>query len=78
MSVAFDHRATAALDPVEVFRARCWARAYLWAAGEFDLHEAVDVLQADAERTDLVDEIGQDAIQKILSAAFHRYREAGQ
>jgi hypothetical protein len=42
----------------------------LWQAGEFDLHEAVDKLQADAERTGLVAEIGQDAVQKIMADAF--------
>jgi hypothetical protein len=76
MSVAFDHRATAAPDPVAAFEARCWARAYLWAAGEFDLHEAVDKLQADAVRDGLVDAIGQDEVQQIMATAFHRYREA--
>ena len=53
-----------------VFRERCEARAYLFAIGEFDLHEAVDVLQADASRTGLVDHIGQDAVQAIMAAAF--------
>ena len=32
-------------NPIEVFTARCQARALLFEAGEFDLHEAVDVLQ---------------------------------
>jgi hypothetical protein len=60
------------LDPLEVFVARAEARAMLWAAYEFDLHEAVDVLQRDAERDGLVDELGQDAVQAILSRAFRR------
>jgi len=60
------------LDPLEVFVARAEARAMLWAACEFDLHEAVDVLQRDAERDGLVDELGQDAVQAILSRAFRR------
>jgi hypothetical protein len=60
------------LDPLEVFVARAEARAMLWAAYEFDLHEAVDVLQHDAERDGLVDELGQDAVQAILSRAFRR------
>ena len=60
------------LDPLEVFVARAEARAMLWAACEFDLHEAVDVLQRDAERDGLVDELGQDAVQAILCRAFRR------
>jgi hypothetical protein len=57
-----------------IFRARCEARAILYAALEFDLHEAVDVLQADALASGLVDEIGQDAVQAIISEAFGRVR----
>jgi hypothetical protein len=58
------------LDPLEVFVVRAEARALLWAAGEFDLHEAVDKLQADAVRDGLVDRIGQDAVQRILADCF--------
>jgi hypothetical protein len=61
-------------DPVEVFELRCWARAKLWQAGEFDLHEAVDALQRDAERDGLVDAIGQNEVQAILRDAFHAVR----
>lgn len=57
-------------DPVEVLRERAWARAFLFAIGELDLHEAVDVLQRDAERDGLVEAIGQDKIQEIISRAF--------
>ena len=35
---------------LEVFRARTEARAHLYAAGELELHETVDVLQDAAER----------------------------
>jgi hypothetical protein len=42
------------IDPVDVFLERAEARAYLWSIGDLDLHEAVDVLQADAERDGLV------------------------
>jgi hypothetical protein len=59
-----------AIDPVTVFRARCEARAYLYAQGEFDLHSAVD-LQAGT----LVDAIGQDAVQGIIARAFRPVRE---
>jgi hypothetical protein len=71
MSVAFDHRATAALDPIVVFRARCEARALLWKVDALDLSEAVDKLQADAVRDGLVDEIGQDEVQRLMADAFH-------
>jgi hypothetical protein len=53
-----------------VFRARCEARALLFATGELDLHEAVDGLQFDAVANGLVDEIGQDAVQRIMADAF--------
>jgi hypothetical protein len=60
------------LDPVAVFEARCEARALLFAAGELDLHQAVDELQADAVRDGLVAGIGQDEVQSIMADAFHR------
>src|SRR5271168_3343651 len=53
------------IDPVEVFRERADARAYLWSIGDLDLHDAVDVLQVDAERDGLVDRLGQNAVQAI-------------
>ena len=61
-------------DPVAVFALRCEARAMLWAACEFDLHEAVEKLQHDAERDGLVADIGQDAVQGIMAEAFKRVR----
>jgi hypothetical protein len=63
--------ARTAVSPVAVFTARAEARAILWQCGEFDLHEAVDVLQRAAEQAGLVDELGQDAVQAIMAAAFH-------
>jgi hypothetical protein len=63
------------VDALKAFEQRCWARAHLWAAGEFDLHEAVDVLQRDAERDGLVEAIGQDAVQRIMYDGFHRVRD---
>jgi hypothetical protein len=59
------------VDPLAAFKLRCWARSYLWAVNEFDLHEAVDVLQRDADRDGLVDKLGQDEVQRIMAAAFH-------
>ncbi len=65
------------IDPlVEVFTARAEARALLWQAGEFDFHEAVDKLQHDAERDDLVAAIGQDEVQRIMADAFAAVRLA--
>ena len=61
------------IDPLAVFKARAEARAILWAACEIDLHEAVDVLQAEPS-TGLVAGLGQDAVQRILADAFHSFR----
>jgi hypothetical protein len=66
------------VDPVDAFIERAEARAYLFSIGDMDLHEAVDVLQADAERDGLVDLIGQDQVQQILAEAFSEYRETSQ
>jgi hypothetical protein len=57
-----------------LFRARAEARALLYAACEMDLHEAVDGLQAFAIESGLVEQIGQDAVQRILRDAFHAVR----
>ena len=59
---------------LDAFIERADARAYLWSIGELTLHEAVDVLQADAERDGLIEQIGQDQIQKILAECFASYR----
>jgi hypothetical protein len=64
---------TVARQP-DAFIARAEARAYLWAAGELDLHEAVDQLQHDAGRDGLIDRYGQDFVQKIISNAFGAVR----
>ena len=66
------------VDLVDVFIERAEARAYLWSIGDLDLHEAVDVLQADAERDGLVERIGQDGVQEIIAAAFRSFREAAR
>jgi hypothetical protein len=57
-------------DPLLVLRARAEARARLWAACEFDMIDAVDPLQAYAVASGLVDQLGQDAVQRVLAAAF--------
>jgi hypothetical protein len=64
------------VDLLDCFIERADARAYLWAIGEYEIAEAVDVLKHDAERDGLIERIGRDAIQQIIAAAFQRYREA--
>jgi len=59
-------------SPLCILIARAEARALLYAANQFDLPEAVDPLQAFAVKSGLVDEIGQDAVQAILAAAFSK------
>ena len=72
------NRAVALADAVRCFELRCWARATLVGACEFDTQEAVDVLQRDAERDGLVAAIGQDCVQSFISHAFSTIPIAGQ
>jgi hypothetical protein len=74
MSAAASRKPAAKLDPVEIFRARCEARAVLFASGEITLHDAVDGLQADAVASGLVARIGQDEVQRIMAQAFGTVR----
>jgi hypothetical protein len=67
--------AVAAPDPVEAFELRCWARARLYRDGELGLHDAVDELQAAAVAGGLVERIGQDAVQAVMSSAFAVVRD---
>jgi hypothetical protein len=60
--------------PLDVFLDRCDAQAILAANGQTDLADAVDALQAAAERTGVVGEVGQDAVQAIMAKAFARWR----
>src|SRR4051812_17522484 len=55
---------------LEVFEARCDARALLWREGMIDLHTAVDELQDAAEKRGLVQDLGQDTVQAIMGNAF--------
>jgi hypothetical protein len=57
-------------DPLDVFRERCEAQAYLVEAGAIAFLDAVDNLQGDADFDGLVARVGQDKIQAILAAAF--------
>ena len=64
---------TQSISAEQIFRERCEARTILYEAAELSLREAVDVLQADAERTGLVNMLGQDAVQSLRQgAAFRR------
>jgi hypothetical protein len=60
---------------LESFRARCQAAAASYATGQVDLISAVDALQDFAFTRGLVDEIGQDAVQAIMAAAFGPVRD---
>src|SRR5262249_42296064 len=62
-------------SPLAVFIARAEARALLWQAGEFNLHEAVDELWAIAHRAGLVAELGADRVQHLLAEAFAPVRD---
>jgi len=63
------------VDLLDVFIERASARAYLWSSGEYDLAEAVDVLQHDAGRDGLIKRIGQDTVQQILAHAFQPFQQ---
>jgi len=58
------------LPIIEVFRLRAWARAHLWATGEFDLREAVDKLAAVAKEQG----IDTDVAQTVMAAEFGAVR----
>jgi hypothetical protein len=72
MTAAADHRKP--ISAIDVFRERAEVAAILFVKGELGLHEAIDQLQADAERSGLVDEIGQDQVQAVMSTAFRKVR----
>ena len=57
-------------DPLDVFRERAEAKAYLVEIGDLAFLDAVDALQADAEFDGLIDQFGQEAIQQIMALAF--------
>ena len=75
MRTALAVRAERRVDPLAAFELRAWARAYLWAAGEYDLHEAVDGLQAAAVRYGLIKRLGQDRVQALIAEAFQPFLE---
>jgi hypothetical protein len=63
------------ISKLQVFLARAEARALLWQIGEYELHDAVDELQLAAEKSGLVADLGQDAVQTIISMAFDAVME---
>jgi hypothetical protein len=63
------------VDVLHAFIERANARAYLWSIGKYELHEAVDQLEADARRDGLNERIGIDGVQQILAEAFRQYRD---
>jgi hypothetical protein len=76
MKPLYSDRSSQQPSALDVLTARAEARAYLWANGEIaTIPEVVDALQEFAEKSGLVLEIGQDAVQEILSAAFTPFRE---
>jgi hypothetical protein len=67
--------AQSAADAVEIFQARCEARAHLYPAGEIDdLRDAVDELPRHAERHGLVVQIGLVAVHRFIAEAFRPVR----
>jgi len=67
-----EHATAIAIDPLDVWLERVQAQAYLVSVGEIALQDAFDRLQIDAKRDGLVDELGQDEIQRILAIVFRR------
>jgi hypothetical protein len=70
-------RTTLPRAPIDVLALRAEARALLWVEPEIEtIPEVVDPLHAFAVKSGLVAEIGQDAVQKILSDSFAPYRKS--
>jgi hypothetical protein len=64
--------ATRLIPAIDVLKIRAQTRAELWWEYQIELHEAVDELQAYAERAGLLAQIGQDAVQAIIAEPFAR------
>jgi hypothetical protein len=61
------HHQAGRLGDLEDFREACEAHAWFFQEGWISLHVAVDNLQRLAERWGLVDEIGQDEVQRVIA-----------
>jgi hypothetical protein len=63
--------------PIDLLKLRAEARAILWAVGVIaTIPEAVDELRAFAVSSGLVNAVGQDRVQQVLSDAFLPHRKA--
>ncbi len=62
--------ATRVIPAIDVLEIRAQVGAFLWWQYQMEIDEAVDELQAYAERSGLVRDIGQDRIQQIIADAF--------
>jgi hypothetical protein len=56
------------LTPLEKFHHRCHVRAVLWQLGEFELHEAVDDLEALARELQLDIDVAQVEMANAFAA----------
>jgi hypothetical protein len=66
--------ASAPLDDIAVFRAKCIDAAERYATDKVPLLDAVDALHNYAVAYGLDQALGQDAVQQIISDAFRRLR----
>lgn len=57
-------------NPLLMLQARAEARAVLFAAGEFDLYDALDPLFAFVNTSGILDEIEADTVLAIIRDAF--------
>jgi hypothetical protein len=58
------------IAPLRILQARAEARAYLWAAGEFTLDEALEPLYAYAIESGIASEYGTDQVAIMIDTAF--------
>jgi hypothetical protein len=56
-------------DRIEVFRARCWARALLCEEGWLDTSDSIKLLQIAALDMGLAD-LGDDLVDRIIAEEF--------
>ena len=65
----------ASLSPILVLQARAEARALLYAACEFDLFDALEPLHRFAVESEVVNEVGAEAVLAIIKSAFTKVAE---
>jgi hypothetical protein len=71
---AMNARVRSFADLIDQFRLRCQSFVGRYAAGELDLHETLDQIQADAVGAGLASKISVDGVQAIM-AVFGKMRE---